>query len=855
MSDELIEGHALRGQQPEPEKESPKPTKPARGRKGALPDDEPTGPYIILEPPPEAGDVLGRQSEMSTFHKGLQPVIIDGKGSAPARPTDQSASSESTDLSADLPWSVIESTSPDLFSATQTSPQPFSKKPAAEPPPDFLPHFHTPTGTFPPIKDEILSTQESGQSALPAAEPEAPPDFLSHFHTPTGTFPPIKDEVPPTQELGQLEPPAVEPEAPPAGPPPDFLPHFHTPTGVFPPVRDDLSSTQDVEEAAPPAAEPEGLPAGPPPDFLPHFHTPTGIVPPVRDDLPPAQDVEESVSRVAEPEALPDFSPSYRTPAGVFPPVRDDLPSAQEPDESEAPAAEPEVPPGFSPHYRTPAGIFPPVKDDVLPAQETEKHARPSESGPEALPVVPVPVPDLGEPVSVTHFQEGLHPSEEIEDTAPPPVAPVSSEPSEFIPLFHTPTGVLPSIPDEAPILPKSSTDASGEETGDEVVDAEWVVDVDRRLQRARRKLQATAHQASASERRMKSHLLTTLAVIVITVLAVLIPTAIAKIAEMQPDVTEAPTQLPAGVIPGEMQTAGVPLLLTPTATAPPLYSQGRLAYSSNRDGDFEVYVLDMRGGQLTRLTDHPAADRSPKWSPDGRQLVFVSDRSGNDDLYLTSGSRGEPIQLTSDSGSDRNPAWSPDGSRIVFSRETVDGSHLMSMPASCLSEPDTCEGETSALTPGGYDLFPDWSPDGRWIAFAASDFPGLPSVIALISPEGNNYNALPGTGTSDFSPAWSPDGNRIAFVSYAQGDYDLWVMGADGQGLFQLTQSEALDVEPIWSPDGTYIIFASDRSAEGDFELYLIRSDCTSPQTQCEASLIQLTNDSADDLNPDWIR
>jgi TolB protein len=76
--------------------------------------------------------------------------------------------------------------------------------------------------------------------------------------------------------------------------------------------------------------------------------------------------------------------------------------------------------------------------------------------------------------------------------------------------------------------------------------------------------------------------------------------------------------------------------------------------------------------------------------------------------------------------------------------------------------------------------------------------------------------------------------------------------MTADGQKVIQITQDEGSDVEPCWSPDGALLVFASDRSGTG-FDLYVMDATCASPDEGCEANLVRLTDDEADELNPTW--
>ena len=87
-----------------------------------------------------------------------------------------------------------------------------------------------------------------------------------------------------------------------------------------------------------------------------------------------------------------------------------------------------------------------------------------------------------------------------------------------------------------------------------------------------------------------------------------------------------------------------------------------RIAFFSDRDGNFEIYVMNADGTGVSRLTDEPGADALPAWSPDGERIVFVSDRSGNEEIFVMNADGTAVEQLTDDPADDVEPAWSPAG-------------------------------------------------------------------------------------------------------------------------------------------------------------------------------------------------
>ena len=230
-----------------------------------------------------------------------------------------------------------------------------------------------------------------------------------------------------------------------------------------------------------------------------------------------------------------------------------------------------------------------------------------------------------------------------------------------------------------------------------------------------------------------------------------------------------------------------------------------KIAFTSSRDGNAEIYVMDGDGGNQRRVTVNPALDRDPAWSPDGKKIAFVSNRNNvNKDhkqIWVIDADGKNLIRLT-DGLVDAFPDWSPDGTKIVYDAYLVPEDHHLAPGGITVMDAD---GNNKRLVKNARGLHPSWSPDGKRIAFIAGKNPGDDAQIYVMDVDGRNSEQLTHDPVHKRLPSWSPDGKRIAYV----GGLVIWVVDSDGENQRQITRVNN-DEHPTWSPDSESIAFHS---------------------------------------------
>jgi TolB protein len=227
-----------------------------------------------------------------------------------------------------------------------------------------------------------------------------------------------------------------------------------------------------------------------------------------------------------------------------------------------------------------------------------------------------------------------------------------------------------------------------------------------------------------------------------------------------------------------------------------------RISFVSSRGGNFDLYVMNADGTNVTRITDHPANDFDPIWMPDGQSMIFSSERDSRSDLYRVWIADRRVDRLTHHFvGRAIMPSVSPDGKLVAFAAQTLQRLQFWEFQVHIL---DLATGKTRALDNTGGACWPSWSPDGRQLAnvLMAKE----PSTLQVRNPDsGGARELVPDPRRWHYYPDWSKDGAWLAFSvspAHHEGeDWDLAIAAPDGSKYHRLTTGPGNDRLPDWKP------------------------------------------------------
>lgn len=238
-----------------------------------------------------------------------------------------------------------------------------------------------------------------------------------------------------------------------------------------------------------------------------------------------------------------------------------------------------------------------------------------------------------------------------------------------------------------------------------------------------------------------------------------------------------------AGTAPSAQQTPRAPNNMFPEWS-----SDGKqIAFTSDRDGDPEIYVMDADGSNQRRLTNAPGRDAHPFFSRDAQRILFQSPRGdGHTNLYIMNADGSDQRPLTFLKGFAGVPVYSPDESQILFMwRMSSDFSNASFKWLFGVMNADGSR--LRVLTDGKFnDQVPNWSRDGQRLLFF-SDRSGKNQIYTM-KPDGSDVRRVAVTDSDEVAAFWSPDNKRISFSSERDGNTQIYVMNRNGSNPICLT-------------------------------------------------------------------
>ncbi|MDO5606663.1 MAG: Tol-Pal system beta propeller repeat protein TolB [Paracoccus sp. (in: a-proteobacteria)] len=229
------------------------------------------------------------------------------------------------------------------------------------------------------------------------------------------------------------------------------------------------------------------------------------------------------------------------------------------------------------------------------------------------------------------------------------------------------------------------------------------------------------------------------------------------------------------------------------------------------------IGIMDYDGANVKWLTPSDDLVLSPRFSPDGRMVLYTSFASGLPQIMAMNVATVTPAPLTSDPHAmSFAPRFSPDGRWIAFSREANGNTDIWIMEVAnpAFAKPLT-------LGPA-IDTAPSWSPDGQRIVFESDRSGSSQLYVMRADGSGPTRISFGGDGAAYGEPSWSPRGDRIAFTRHDAQGAGIGIMRPDGSGERMLTTG-GRDGGPSWAPNGRVMIFTRIRAEDGQAQLHSV--------------------------------
>lgn len=244
----------------------------------------------------------------------------------------------------------------------------------------------------------------------------------------------------------------------------------------------------------------------------------------------------------------------------------------------------------------------------------------------------------------------------------------------------------------------------------------------------------------------------------------------------------------------------------------------------------YGIYLMNRDGSQRQSLSGENAqTDSQPAWSPERCRVAFVRfNREGSEDIFIMSADGRSVLQLTDHPARDTFPDWSPDGTQISFISDRDGSRNLFVMDIQGTQVRQLTNAQELPRSEKGYVQWQQWSPDGEEIAFTYNAGDGQGSSVYLIRPDGSGLRKLAERAAE---PVWSPDGSQLYFLSNLTGQVEIWRIHRDGSELQQVSNiSRQVNIMHSLriSPDGNQMAFygVDAEVAEYGTEIFILDID-----------------------------
>jgi TolB protein len=261
--------------------------------------------------------------------------------------------------------------------------------------------------------------------------------------------------------------------------------------------------------------------------------------------------------------------------------------------------------------------------------------------------------------------------------------------------------------------------------------------------------------------------------------------------------------------------------------------AEPEIAVSVLVDGNYNLFLMDLSGDIRKQLTFSLPNARSsyPDWSPDGNELVFTTRKYQGYEIYLLEIETGEITRLTDPDASERDPVWSPDGSKLAYASGTEDGMQIFIMDSDGQNKRQLTFLDGDNRDP---EWSRSWSPSGGWIYFVHGS--GFDYDLYRVNLVNNTVELVFDDEFDIIHPRISPDGRWIIFNSkYRAGTSEIYIIGINGNHLRRLTVTGGQEMTANWSPDGRNIIYVKRIRWASREEVWIMDLNGSNPQLLVE--------------------